>query len=411
MIEIPKTCRAIGYLCLLLGLFFLAVSGCSSPKLMQARSDFFKGNYEQAAEVLSGSDTVSKRDKLLLFMEKGLILHHSGNYEESIHLLTSAVDLMEDQEVISVTQQTTSLITTEWLTEYKGEYEERLLVHTYLMMNYLLIGKREDALVEAKQALEIYDQHPSCSHDYFTRALVAHCFESLGETNDAYIEYKKLAQGMPDPGPVAGKLFVLASRLGFKDEAQAYRKYLSATELDSLLNASSAEMVVFISQGKSPIKIPRNIVLPPSIRFSFSAYKDRTDNFILPDVNVSTGNKTKTLITTNVGEVLKASLKERFKSILAKETSRVAAKESIASNMKDPTLEILARLSFFLMEEPDTRSWQTLPAYLTIINLSLNTGKNRIYINNFSDSDGNVFSAEIDIDSNSRKYYYYSIRN
>ena len=87
-------------------------------------------------------------------------------------------------------------MTTEWLTEYKGEYGERLLVHTYQMMNYLLIGKHEDALVEAKQALEIYGKYPSCSNDYFTRALIAHCYEALGEINDAYIEYKKLSQIM-----------------------------------------------------------------------------------------------------------------------------------------------------------------------------------------------------------------------
>ena len=79
--------------------------------------------------------------------------------------------------------------------------------------------------------------------------------------------------------------------------------------------------------------------------------------------------------------------------------------------MEDPTLELLIRLSFFIMEEPDTRSWQTLPAYLTIINIPLNAGKNQIYINNFLDNDGDVFFSEIDTDSSSRKYYYYSIRN
>lgn len=411
MVEIPKTCRAVRCLCLLPCLFFMVIAGCSSRKLLQARSDFYNGDYVHASEVLSDADAVSRRDKLLFFMEKGLILHYSGHYGESIHLLISAVKLMEDQEVISAIRQTTSLVTTEWLTEYKGEYAERLLVHTYLMMNYLLIGKHEDALVEAKQALEIYNQYPACSQDYFTRALIAHCYESLGEINDAYIEYKKLAQLMPDPRPVAGKLFVLASRLGFEDEVQEYRKYLSASELDSLLNGSSAEMVVFVSQGKSPIKIPRNIVLPPSIRFSFSAYKDSTNNFIPPDVNIATGNKTETLITTDVGEVLNASLKDRLLTILAKETARVVAKESIASNVEDPTWEILIRLSFFIMEEPDTRSWQILPAYLTIINIPLNAGKNQIYINNFLDNDGDVFFSEIDTDSSSRKYYYYSIRN
>jgi len=397
--------------CLLLCLLWIAASGCASRNLVRARSDFYSGNYTLASEDLSGVDEVSARDKLLFFMEKGLILHQKGDFNESIRVLTRAVNLMEKQEVISALQQTTSLVTTEWVTEYKGEYAERLLVHTYLMMNYLLIGKSEDALVEAKQALEIYDAHPSCSDDYFTRALIAHCFEALGEINDAYIEYKKLSQSLPDPTPVAGKLFSLASQLGFKDEAQEYRKNLTSSELDAWLKKYPAELVVFVSQGRSPVKVPRNIVLPPSYRFSFVAYENRTSHYIPPDVTISSEGMKSTLITSDVGQVLKASIDERLKAILAKETARVVAKESIANSVNDKSLEVFLRAVFFMLEEPDTRSWQTLPAYMTLVTVPLDEGKHQIYINNFFDNGGKRFISEIDTKSSKRKYYYRSIRN
>ena len=113
--------------------------------------------------------------------KKGAILHHAGDFAGSTKMLLRATTLMREQDIISAGQQTASLVTTEWLTDYKGEYAERLLVHTYLMMNFLLMGDNESALVEAKQALEVYDAFPdACNGDYFTRALIAHCFEALG---------------------------------------------------------------------------------------------------------------------------------------------------------------------------------------------------------------------------------------
>ena len=147
-------------------------------------------------------------------MERGAILHHAGHYEESIAALLKASALIKQQDIISAADQAGSMVTGEWATEYKGEHAERLLVHTYLMMDFLLTGKPESALVEAKQALEIFDRYPKATaRDHFTRALIAHCFEINGEINGAYIEYKKLAEQMADPSPIADKLVSIAEKL------------------------------------------------------------------------------------------------------------------------------------------------------------------------------------------------------
>ncbi len=208
---------------------FIYSIGCTAPQLRDARREFYSNQPVKAAAALSGTKQFSDRDKLLLFMEKGLILHHIGKYKESIQELLNASNLIKQQDVISITQQATSLVTTEWITEYKGEYSERLMVHTYLMMNFLLLYKYEDALVEAKQALKILDTYPKAlAGAYFTRALTALCYENLREINDAYIEYKKLAAQLSNPAIVASELYRLGSYLGFKDEAEYYRKFISS---------------------------------------------------------------------------------------------------------------------------------------------------------------------------------------
>ena len=366
----------------LLACCVLLVSGCASGKLTQARVDFYRGQENQAAQVLADSSGIAGRDQLLYYMEKGLILHQAGKYKESIATFRKAVDLM-DSQVISVSRESTSLVTSERITAYGGEYEERLLVHTYLMMDYLLINDPADALVDAKQAMEVIHSYPDvCKDDYFTRALIAHCYDAVGEYNDAYIEYKKLAADMPDPSPVIGRLYQLALRLGFEDDAATYGARLSKAEKRALRHAPASALIVFVAQGRSPVKVPENIVVPPSIRFSFARYRDRTGGFAVPEVMESNRIVNDSAITTDVGAVLKASLRERAARMIAKETARVVAKEAIARKVKDPLAEVLVRLAFFLMEEPDTRCWQTLPAGLTLLRVPLSPGvHDNLYLN------------------------------
>lgn len=383
--------------------------GCASGKLSLARQEFYRGDPQQAARVLENPGGVAGRSRLLYFMEKGLILFEAGEYEQSIDALLKATALISEQQTISVSRQGGSLVTSERITVYRGEYAERLLVHTYLMMNFLLVRKVDDALVEAKQAMEVIDAHrEACRRDYFSRALVAHCFEAAGEINGAYIEYKKLAGDMADPLPVAAPLYRLAVRLGFAEEAQTYAKQLMQAGRDLPQGPPEAELIVFAAQGAGPVKIPGNIVLPPSIRFSFVSYRKRS-GFLAEPALGGGGLAHQARITTDTAEVLERSLRERAARVFAKETARVAAKESIAANIEDPVAELLARLAFFITEEPDTRGWETLPARLTMIRTPLPPGTHRLWV---QDSRGKrIGLPAITVRAGSpRRYYYHAVR-
>jgi hypothetical protein len=394
--------------CLVAWCLAACFSGCVSGNLVKARSHFYTGRPDQAAEALPDPQSVRGRDRLLYYMDKGLILHHLAKYEESVQTLLQAVQLMEEQDYISAGEQAVSLVTTEWMTEYKGEYAERLLIHTYLMMNFLLLGQYESSLVEAKQALKIYDRYPeACKNDYFTRALIALSFEIVGDINGAYIEYKKLASAMPDPAPVAAKLYSLGMQLGFDDEAETYRQYAPDVETE-MIGQNSAEVILFVSQGMAPVKIPQNIVLPPSIRFSFSTYLDRSHYFNPPEIRMVTDAGKMSMVTTDMGRVLKDSLQDRLAQILVKETARVAAKEAIAQNVKDDEVEILVRIVLFLLEQPDTRCWETLPGYMTLVRIPVAPGQRRLTVHADGGPGGCVDIPEINV-TPGRKFYFYSI--
>jgi len=400
---IPRSQKTL-YL-LLLALSYFLFFGCAGANLKDARRAFHNGDAPRAVDILSEVDD-SGLSRLVYLMEKGLLLHQAGRYEESVRELRKASDLIREQDIISVGQQTGSLVTNEWVTEYKGEYCERLWIHTYLMMNYLLLGNYEAALVEAKQAQKVYDRFPEpLSKEYFTRMLIALCYENLNEYNDAYIAYKKLAEKMTNPSIVRPDIDRLARRLGFDDE-------ISDTPQTVYTNAGSAVLVLFVSLGNGPVKIPGNIVLPPGIRFSFPRYKKQGGNIGRAEVFDSKSRKQAISVETDVVEVARNSLDERATEIYVKEAARLAAKEVIIRKLgkdRDDIITVLLRLAFMLMEEPDTRSWQTLPAKLSLIKLPLEPGVHKIRVQ--IRGDGSVKDIDLpEIEFFRGQKVFYSVR-
>ena len=368
-------CPGFRLLSLLFLLLFL--NGCAG-RLNQASRSYYSGQPQHALDLLEKGDHLGKRNQLLFLLEKGMVLHQLGDYQQSVNQFLKAVQLIDQFEVVSLSEQAGSLVTNEWMTRYKGEYSERLWVHSYLMMNYLLLSEYDDALVEAKHALGLLQQYPEALNgDYFTRALIALCFANLGEDNDAYLVYRKLAEDLPDPGPVAGDLVRLENRLGMVDEVEKYQPYLPQKILEG-----EAELVIFVANGRIPLKRPGNVVLPPSIRFAFPYYPaektPQTRIKILPHRLIY-----RPMLTTDLGVVARKSLAARKALILTKESLRVATKEAIAQsagNKNDAAAEAIVRAALFLLEEPDTRCWQILPGRLSLLRIPLPAGQHKLQL-------------------------------
>jgi len=363
-----------GFVCLLLCVAALLLGGCAG-RLQKASDLYYAGNPGEALEQLEkGGD--GGKSRLLFLVERGVVAHELGDYRKSRDNLLAAAELLESFETIRASEQLAGLVTTDWLKNYQGEYSERLWVHTYLMMDFLMLGEYDSAQVEARRALKLFDAYPEVlRQDYFTRALMGLCFALVGEDNDAYLIYRKLAEDLPSPRPVAGDLVRLAGRLGQMDEVQRYRPYLPE-------NAErGGELVLFVASGRIPEKHPGNVVLPPTIRFSFPYYRT-TSSPALP-LTVSAPRSAWPPISSDLARLVVGSLDERKGRIIVLETARVAGKEAIAQgvgNQFGDAAELLTRLSLFLLEEPDTRSWQILPGRLTLVRVPLPAGHHKLQV-------------------------------
>lgn len=359
-------------------IFVLFTAGCTSIPLNRARNDFYSGNLVQADSALGECTYIPKKNRLLCYMEKGVILHYMKEYEESTRILLKASEFVKEENQVSIKDQSASVLFNDTMATYKGEYSERLWIHTFLMMNFLLQYKYDSALVEGKQALEVYDEHPkSLEGDHFTRALIALCYENMNLRDDARIEYEKLPKSaggeslLPEPVP-QGK----------------------------------GELVLFIAQGRVPEKIAGEAFIPPSHKISipqYAEYSSYSSVTILADGN----NITPNMVVTNMGDVTRKSLEDRAAQYITRQALRLATKEAIAKKVgeKSEVGELVARMTLLILEKADTRSWETLPGNITLVRILLDEGNHDLEI-----SSGYSESIHLNIDIPEGRRVYQSVR-
>ncbi len=385
----------------------LFLAGCAtSNSLNNARHQFYAGEPEAALATLD-KDSISKRNTLLAHLDTGLIAHTAGQYQKSIQALLAARELLEQLDFISVREQGASLITNEWATTYKGEYNEHLLIHTFQMMNFLLINDTESAAVEARQALKVLENHNSpLKHDWYSRALIAMSFEAAGKPDSAHIEYKKLIDDMGFDGGIATAALRNARLLGREDDARQFAELIAETDaelgigdntnahLDSTdnpkANANSdvnfdvknnGELVLFLQAGSIPLKRPGQLYVSTDIFAAFPTYP------IIPrphlNLSIDVGDvpiKHASVVKTQTVDVARAALGARGKQIAAKQLARIATKKNLAQTARreNEALGAILSVAFFALEQADTRSWETLPAHLNLVQIPLPAGTQQV---------------------------------
>ncbi len=360
------------------------LGGCASLPENDYRSQYLNGQPEAALATLDTSAYKGSRNELLRLMEKGSLLHDVGDYAASSKVLLKATKLMDELDYVSVADESKAMLANDWAARYRGEYAERLWVHTYQMMNFLLLGQPSGAAVEARQALALMEKYSDAlDDDLFTRALIALSFETVGKPNDAWIEYQKLAKKLDDPSPIAAQLVRLGKLLGFSDKVREYRQYLPAGQSSS----QGRELIVFVANGIIPEKYASSIFVEPDIRISFPAYNNNRSPAPVISLSADNAGATESLpaniVTSNLARIARESLDDRGAKVLAKAVARASVKHSLARELKKENEAAGQLLSavFWLLEQADTRSWRTLPAYLSLVRSPLPDSAQSVQLN------------------------------
>jgi len=385
------------------------LQGCAvGGSLYDARTQFYSGQPQAALNTLN-TEKVSSRNRLLAHLDHGLIAHTAGEYEESINAFKAATALLNKIDFVGIREQSASLVTNDWVTSYKGEYSERLWIHTFQMMNFLLLNNPEGAAVEARQALKVYTEHgDALKNDWYSRTLMAMSFAAAGKTDSAHIEYKKLLDEIGRDAGVARRAWQNAKRLGREQDAKEFKKVLTSKASAA---AKKGELVLFVQTGSIPRKVAGEIFLDPELFASFPVYPDiRRANAEL-SVLADNSNQSVDVVTTQLVDVSRKALAARGKQIAAKQILRIAAKKELARALEKRADGFggLITAALFITEQADTRSWETLPAQLSLVQIPLDAGTHDIKL--IVRTGSRQYEVSIPkVDIRSREITYHSVR-
>lgn len=393
-------------------LFFLQACATSSS-IEEARGQYFAGQPDLALQTLKTGET-SDRDKLLKHMEAGMIAHSAGLYKESSQELIQAAALVEEYNTIRISEQSAALVTNDWLLSYKGEYSERLWIHTIQMMNFLLMGEPEGAAVEARQALQQYEQHgDSLNNDWFTRALIAASFEEAGKYDSAHIEYKKLLNTIGHDSSWAQAAINNAVRLGRSNDSDEFKNKLAQSSKRVVLNSSKqsgdvGELVLFVQSGVIQNKVAGDIWFDHDMRVSFPTYPNFYVKPLIVEVKTNSTALGSESIDTVMVDIARKSLEARAGSLTTRQIMRLSAKHAISelAAEEDELLGAFVSAVMFISEEADTRSWQTLPKQLALVRIPLTVGTHENITVNINDGiqDHSVLIPSVNIAKDRRSY-------
>ncbi|MDD7699217.1 MAG: hypothetical protein SOX64_07135 [Treponema sp.] len=112
-----------------------------------------QSDYAAVSEILEKQQKYfySKRDKVLLYIDQGIVKHFASDYEASNKNLSLAEKEIELNFTKSVTQKIGQAVINDTVADYTGETYEDIYSNIFMCLNYIHLNKLEDAMVEIRR--------------------------------------------------------------------------------------------------------------------------------------------------------------------------------------------------------------------------------------------------------------------
>lgn len=383
----------------------LLLVGCAGDYVARThgiREAYQAENYPRALEMLDHeAEHGSPNDQLLVLLDRGMVLHSAGRWEESIQVLGQADRLSQQLDGISIREEAGALLSNERQRAYRGEDFEKLMISVLQALNYAQLGKDEDALVEVRRVNErlrkmVVEEKKPYEQLAIARYLGGVLYEDQREWDSAYIDYAKALELEPRLGVLAEPLLRLAKKTGRDD---AYRELVQKFPDVSHepLGPDEGQVVVVVEAGLSPEKQSLNRPYEPDgvELIAVPVYRDRSST---ARAQVSLGGDWQATVTvTSLGTVAKIHLEDRVGRMIAKQLAGAVVKAGVAAGVGAATKsKDAAYLTFLLLNlanEADLRSWLSLPAEFQLARFRLPAGRHQVQV----EYAGRVSSREVEV--------------
>lgn len=404
----------------LLGLLGLALvlAGCASRGALfdQVESELERGRTEQALAALEPLKE-SGRNEVLYLLNQGMLLRMAGDLEGSIAAFEQAKVIIGQLEPISVSESLAAWAVAEDSGSYKPPVHEHLLLHVYQALNFLQLGRLEEARVEALQIdLGLRRVDPAGNRaphggDAFARYLSGIIFEASGDWSDALIAYRKAYESYRDssrpiPRDLQYSLVRLTDYLELGDERDGYADAFGIQQWVPVdPRSAAATLVVVVHDGFAPrLREETMVVAHPTearfIRVSLPALVNRPSRLSRMRL-VADGVQTEGEPVEDVAGSASAWLSAQMPGLLARTVSRNVARNEVTrrAEQESPALGLLVNIVGTFLENADTRTWRTLPDRLHMARATLPPGTTRVRLELLNAGGTTIGTVEREVDT------------
>lgn len=393
---------------------------------------FERGDLNKALKSLQErpSEGAGKK-QFLYFVNNGLVLSLLGKYNESNNYFERAYNFGEDYR-INYANEAATYLTNPNFAVYRGEDHEHLLLLYYKAMNFLKLGKTDEALVECRrlnirlqQLSDRYNTEDKYRKDAFVHTLMGLIYETDADYNNAFIAYRNALEAYEGeffklfnvgaPEQLKKDLLRTAKLSGLDQEYEEFREKFGMPEITTEENPGG-ELIFFWHNGLSPVKVEWSVTFAISNRngmvyftneslglsyaFSEADYKksdvqslSKLDVYRLTlpkyverpnyytSASLAVGDTTYSMqLLEDVNKVAFKCLDERMNLELSKALMRLAVKKAAeySASDRDRWAGVIMGMINVITEAADTRNWQTLPHNISYARIPLKVGLNEV---------------------------------
>jgi len=113
-------------------------------------------DFEGAIKVLEETKNIyySKKDRVLYYLDLGLLYHYAKQYQKSNEMLSKAENAIKELYTKSISKVLASMILNDNTLDYSGEDYEDIYINVIKALNYINLNEREEAFVEIRKINE-----------------------------------------------------------------------------------------------------------------------------------------------------------------------------------------------------------------------------------------------------------------
>jgi uncharacterized protein len=436
--------------------------GCATyyQKTIKFQDFVSSGNLEKADNYIEKDKKSQKqRNILLYYMNRGTVNYLMQNHDLSIQLFSNAERSIEDYRK-NLGAEALSLISNPSVKPYKAEDFEVVFVNYYLALNYLMLGKYDEALVEARRINirlnELNDKYKDNKNRYqrdaFAHVIMGLIFDATKNYNDAFIAYRNAVEVYEEdyaenfnvavPEQLKYDLLRAAYRNGFNEELRLYEKKFNISYNHQ--QHSGGELVFLWHNGFGPVKSEWSINFSRTpgndgyltlvneelglnfqfyigdrgdkasfsqldfLRIAFPKYVERQP--IWNNAELQFGNKKYPLSEAqNINEIAFKTLHDRMVREMANSLLRLATKKAMeyAATQENENIGAVMSIANALTEKADTRNWQTLPYAIHYTRVKLPEGENNLTLKTKGGNHTETHNLNFTIRKNKTQFFTY----